>query len=84
MTPGESDPLAIPPAVPCEVTDEELAEKYSSPNPFAGPDPKGDAEVVLPNGLVTTAASRSRRRAKLAAAWEHGRANWQQRRAASA
>ncbi len=83
MTPDNFDPLAIPPAVPCEVTDEQLAEKYSRPNPFDGPDPNGGADITLKFGGISTAATRARRRALLAEAWDEGRANWEQRRRAA-
>ncbi len=76
-------PPAIPPSsIPCEVTDEQLAAKYAQANPWRKPDPQGDREVVLPSGHVSTAASRAKRRARLAEAWDQGRVNWQQRCAA--
>ncbi len=48
-------------------------KKYSGPNPYEGPDPKGDAEIELHGGLVSTAETRAVTRAKLAEAWEQGK-----------
>ncbi len=70
---GEVDALLKIQPNPLKVDKWRLQQKYSGPNPYAGPDPQGDAEVQTPNGLTSTPATRAVTRAKLAEAWEDGR-----------